>query len=248
MTSRQFSTRANSGTRALRGNAEAVSGAAAIVNLARRSIMPVPMTEKEAVDNGVAPSERFRYFKLVDAKSNFAPRSTDNPWYRLHNISLPNPEPPVYPHGDNVQAIARITLPLLKDAAATAEDLKIKRVLLNLIDRGKIIDGKPYPYSPSLAGAKNERGLLQDAINVVRNEMAICEWRPTDLKTVTKHHVDTMSAKGWLAVGAMEELTSNPGRFRKGRGLKVVWSLTPWPSAGGGTEPDGGQLVNSSVN
>ena len=34
------------------GNAEAISGAAAIVNLARRAIMPVPMTEEEAENSG----------------------------------------------------------------------------------------------------------------------------------------------------------------------------------------------------
>jgi RecA-family ATPase len=62
------------------GNAEAVSGAAAIVNLARRAIMPVPMAKDEAVENCVSPLQRFRYFKLVDAKSNFAPRATDSPW------------------------------------------------------------------------------------------------------------------------------------------------------------------------
>ena len=82
------------------GNAEAISGASATVNLARRAIMPVPMTEKEASNFGVLPSERFRYFKLVDAKSNLAPRSADSPWYRLHSVELPNPEPPVYPYGD----------------------------------------------------------------------------------------------------------------------------------------------------
>jgi AAA domain len=232
------------------GNAEAVSGSAAIVNLARRAIMPVPMTEKEALGLGVAPAERSRYFKLVDAKSNFAPRSTDCPWYRLNSVPLPNAEPPVYPNGDNVQAIARVTLPLQKDAAATADDLKIKRALLHLIDRGKIIDGKPYPYSPSLAGAKNERGLLRDAIDIVRSAMAVGDWRPADFETMTKHHIATMMKDGWLVGGAVEELTSKPGRFRKGRGLKVVWGLTPWPSVGNGTaasdgtKPDGGQLVN----
>jgi hypothetical protein len=41
------------------GNAEAVSGAAAIVNLARRAIMPVPMAKDEAVENGVSPLQRF---------------------------------------------------------------------------------------------------------------------------------------------------------------------------------------------
>jgi hypothetical protein len=117
--------------------------------------MPVPMAQDEAPKNGVPASERFRYLKLVDAKSNFAPRAADNPWYRLNSVCLPNAEPPVYPHGDNVQAIERVTLPLVMDAAARADDLKVKRALLDLIHRGKEIDEKHYPYSPSLAGAKN---------------------------------------------------------------------------------------------
>ena len=108
-------------------DAEAISGAAAIVNLARRAIMPVTDDGEEAKKFGVLPSERFRYFKLVDAKSNFAPRSADSPWYQLHSVELPNPEPPLYPFGDNVQAITRVHLPLLNNAAATADDQKIRR-------------------------------------------------------------------------------------------------------------------------
>jgi hypothetical protein len=50
------------------GEAEAISGAAAIGNLARRAIMPVTMTDAEAKAFGVLPSERRQYFKLVDAK------------------------------------------------------------------------------------------------------------------------------------------------------------------------------------
>jgi hypothetical protein len=232
------------------GNAEGVSGAAAIVNLARRAIMPVPMTEKEAVENGVAPSERFRYFKLVDAKSNFAPRSTVSPWYQLHSVELPNPEPPIYPHGDNVQAIARVTLPLLNNAAATADDLKDKRALLDLVARGKIIDEKSYPYSPVIAGKTNERGLLKDAMTAVYNEKmasrqlrpdngtSLGELRPADLETSTRYRIANLIKIGWLVVGDMKDLMSEPGRFRKGRGLRVAWARTPWPDAGaesGGT-------------
>jgi hypothetical protein len=145
------------------GNAESISGAAAIVNLARRAIMPVPITADDTKIIGVLPSEQFRYFKLVDAKSNLAPRSADSPLYELHSVELPNPEPPIYPHGDNVQAITRVTLPLMNNAAATADDQKVRRALLDLVGGGKIIDGQSYPYSPSIAGAKNERALLDDA-------------------------------------------------------------------------------------
>jgi hypothetical protein len=224
------------------GNAESISGAASIVNLARRAIMPVPMTEDEVNKTGVLPSERLSYFKLVDAKSNLAPRLADSAWYKLHSIELPNPEPPLYPHGDNVQAITRANLPLSNNVSAAGDDLKVRRALLNLVAGGKIIDGRPYPYSPSIAGAKNERAILDDAMAAVVNAMAPQQWSPADLEAVTKRTIEKMETEGWLVVGDMKELMSDPGRFRKGRGLKVDWARTPWPttsSAGGTAASDG---------
>ena len=50
-----------------------------------------------------------------------------------------------------------MNLPLLNSAAATADDQKIRDAILDLVDRGKMIDGQSYPYSPSLAGARNKR-------------------------------------------------------------------------------------------
>lgn len=50
--------------------ADAISGASAIKDLARRAIMPVTMTDAEAKAFGILPSQRRQYFKLVDAKSN----------------------------------------------------------------------------------------------------------------------------------------------------------------------------------
>ena len=92
--------------------AERIGGAAAIVNLARRAIMPVTMTDAEtkAYADSVLPSERFKYFKLADVKSNLAPLSAEAPWYELASVELPNAEPPTYPHGDRVQAVKRAHL------------------------------------------------------------------------------------------------------------------------------------------
>src|SRR5262249_41987456 len=59
---------------------------------------------------------------------------------------LPNPEPPIYQFGDSVQAVARVTLPLVNNASVTADDHKIWRAILDLVERGKIIDGQSYPY------------------------------------------------------------------------------------------------------
>jgi hypothetical protein len=236
------------------GSAESISGAAAIVNLARRAIMPVPMTDDEAAKNRVLPSERFQYFKLVDAKSNLAPRSADTPWYQLHSVELPNPEPPIYPFGDSVQAITRAILPCQNIAAVVLEEQKMRRAILDLVHRGMIIEGQSYPYSPSLAGAVNQRALLRDAMTAVVSATAPRDWEPFDLEIITKRTIEEMKSENWLITDDVEKL--KPGaasRYRRGRGLKVDWGKTPWPNgpAGGNasdndsTLDDGGQLVNT---
>jgi hypothetical protein len=62
----------------------------------------------------------------MDAKSNLVPRAADSPLYRLHSVVLPNPEPPLYPKGANVQAITRVVLPIQPSGAANADDMKIE--------------------------------------------------------------------------------------------------------------------------
>jgi AAA domain len=204
------------------GNVETISGAAAITNLARRAIMPAPLTDDDGKRFGILPSERPQYFKLVDAKSNLVPRAADSPLYRLHSVELPNPEPPLYPNGDNVQAITRVVLPIQPSGAASADDMKIEGAIFALVDRGKEIDGQAYPYSPSLAGKSNERELLPDAMVAVENATAPRQWRPDDLKAVITAAIDKMLADGRLVVEDMKDLTPKPGRFRRGRGLKAV--------------------------
>jgi hypothetical protein len=239
------------------GNADAISGASATVNLARRAIMPVTMTGEEAKNLGVLPSERSSYFKLVDAKSNLAPRSANSPWYRLHSVGLPNAEPPVYPYGDNMQAVMRVNLSAPSNAAATRDDDKIRDAILDLIERGKMINGQRYPYSPTRGGANNERALLDDAKAAVSGATAPRQWLADDLEAVTSDTIKKLISAGGLAVKDMRDLMKEPGRFRKGRGLTVV---RPDPAAAkanasddtaggitaGGvlTAPDGGgQLV-----
>jgi len=207
------------------GNAEAISGAAATVNLSRRAIMPVPMTEDDADKLKVLPSQRSRYFKVVDAKSNLAPRSDDSPWYKLHSVELPNPEPPIYQFGDSVQAVARVTLPLVNNASVTADDQKIRRAILDLVERGRIIDGQSYPYSPNVTGATNERALLDDAVVAVANATAPQQWPRGDLQVVVKREIERLKSDKWLVEG---EKIKGP-RFRRGSTLSVDWSRTPWP-------------------
>jgi hypothetical protein len=203
------------------GTADAISGAASIVNLARRAIMPVTVSAEEATTLGILPSERLRHFKLIDAKSNLAPRSTDVPIYRLHSVELPNAEPPTYPFGDNVQAVARVRLPLQASAAASMDDQKIRRAILDLVACGKVIDGKVYLYSPNTTGAKNVRSILDDAVAAARSATAPRQWAPGDLEAVVATTIKKLQEDGTLVSG---EITGT-GRFRRGQGLQVNPSL-----------------------
>ena len=150
--------------------AERIGGAAAIVNLARRAIMPVTMTDAEtkAYAGSVLPSERFKYFKLADVKSNLAPLSAEAPWYELASVELPNAEPPTYPHGDRVQVVKRARLTRQKAGSPLgSEQLAVRFELMKLIDRGVMIDGETVPYSPNSTGKNNQRAILDAAMAAV---------------------------------------------------------------------------------
>ncbi|MGY3578919.1 AAA family ATPase [Bradyrhizobium sp. USDA 4504] len=207
------------------GSADAISGAASIVNLARRAIMPVTPTEKEAVSLGILVSERLRYFRLVDAKSNLAPRVADAPFYHLHSVELPNPEPPTYPLGDSVQAVTRVHLP--PQATAPVDGEKIRQAILDLVRRGKQIDGQYWPYSPSAAGADNARSLLDDAVGAAASATAPHQWAPVDLAAVVKNMVKMLRKDGTLVSRDIEN-----GPFRRRQGLQV----NPLPAGQGGSD------------
>jgi hypothetical protein len=107
-----------------------------------------------------------------------------------------------------------------------------------------MIDGQSYPYSPSLAGAKNARALLDDAMAVIRNATAPRQWVPIDLEAVTKRTIDKMNEEGWLVEGEIEA-----GRFRKRLMLRVDWSRTPWTDAGSdGSAPLGDPAAHAEKN
>jgi hypothetical protein len=202
------------------GSAEAISGASAIKDLARCARMPVTMTTAEMGVFHVLPSERLQHFKLVDAKSNLALHS-DETWYKLESQELPNAGAP-YPHGDRVQAVVRVQLSVQPGGSPNADDMKIEAAILDLVDRGKEIDGQAYPYSPSLAGATNERAILQDAMTAVANSTAPRQWALVDLEAVTKNAIKKMKADGRLVVEDVKNLIPNPGRFRRASGLRAV--------------------------
>jgi hypothetical protein len=222
------------------GSADAISGASAIVNLARRAIMPVTMTEAEAKAFGVLPSERRQYFKLVDAKSNLAPLSGET-WYKLENQELPNAEPPTYPHGDRVQAVVRAKLTASKTSSGTGpEQLSIRFEILKLIDRGLTIDGETVPYSPNSTGKNKMRAILDEAMDAVKRVSAGREYAPSDLRAVAERELEALKHEGWAVVEKIKK-----GRFRRSQGLRPAWERTPWAKEREALREHGGPTVRT---
>jgi hypothetical protein len=215
--------------------ADAISGASAIKDLARRAIMPVTMTDDEAKAFGILPSERRQYFKLVDAKSNLAPLSGET-WYKLENQELLNAEPPTYPHGDRVQAVMRKNLtPSKTSSAGGPEQLSIRFEILKLIDRGLTINGEMVPYSPNSTGKNKMRAILDEAIAAVKRVSGDREYSQSDLRALAERELEALKHEGWAVVEAIKK-----GRFRRSQGLRPVWERTPWAKERGTLREHGG--------
>jgi hypothetical protein len=239
-------------------NQEAVSGAAAIVNLSRRTIATIPMTLTEANEVGVLPSERGRYFRVVATKTNMSPPSAHagTNWYELSEVSLNNGNH-IYKRGDKVQAVVRANLSTANKTPLTTSDKVIRRAILDVVHRGKVIGGETHQYSPKTTGAKNQRSVLDDAKAAVRQAVPHNQWAPGDLKAIVTRAVNRMLTDGWLIDEEIQQ-----GRFRRRRGLRVDWPRTHWPNKEGdgsagpahdqrvacSTAADNGVAVNWSMN
>jgi len=203
--------------------------------------MPATMTDSEAKLYHVLPSERLRYFKLADAKSNLAPLSADAPWYELANVELPNAEPPTYPNGDRVQAVKRASLTRQRGVCPVSpEQLTIKFKLMKLIDQGFAVEGERVPYSPNSTGKNNKRAILSDAEAAVQQVTPEREWLPADLRATVERELEALKQDGWVVV---EEIKS--GRFRRGHGLRPVWERTPWAKERENLRQHGGPTVRT---
>ena len=221
--------------------AERISGTAAIVNLARRALMPVTMTEPETKTYSVLPSERLKYFKLLDVKSNLAPLSTEAPWYELADVQLGNAEPPTYPNGDRVQAVKRARLTREKAGSPLGlEQLTIRFELMKLIDRGIMIDNEKVPYSPNSTGNNKMRAILTDAMAAVERETPDREWLSRDLRATVERELEAIKQDGWAVVEKIKT-----GRFRRGCGLRPVWERTPWKDERANLQEQGGPTVRT---
>jgi AAA domain/Bifunctional DNA primase/polymerase, N-terminal/Primase C terminal 2 (PriCT-2) len=197
-------------------NVDAIGGASAIVNQARVALMLARMSAEESKNfKGVLPSEVWRYFRIVDAKTNLAPPASSTQWYQLVSHELPNAAPPTYTKGDGVQVVDKLDPAKLSASplGSVADDIA-KRAIL------KAASSADPPFSPSGKGG-SERYIVRQVLGTVRHatDKHLAE---RDLLKHVEVLVEEMMALGWLYVADVKVA----GNKRKG--VMVNWAVTPW--------------------
>jgi hypothetical protein len=196
---------------------DAIGGASAIVNQARAALMLVRMTKEEAAKfKGILSTEVWRYFRILDAKTNLAPPSPDTQWYQLVSYELPNSAPPKYPHGDRIQVVAKLDAhQLTASPIASTLEQAAKRAILVMA-----ANASP-PLSPSAKGG-SDRYIVPRVLDTVRAATGL-NWSDRDLTKHVEVLISEMTAVGWLRV----ELVKTSGRNTR-KGFSVHWAHTPW--------------------
>lgn len=133
------------------GDAEGARGAKAVIDAARVSYTLTPMSKEEASEWGIGDALRRFFVRLDDAKRNMAPAERAR-WFRLVGVELGNGTP-LYPNGDQVQAIVTWEPPSIF-GEATGERLN---EILDVIQEGN--DG--VPFAPDRRGKTNNRWVGQ---------------------------------------------------------------------------------------
>jgi len=75
----------------------------------------------------------------------------------------------------------------------------VEKVILDVVDAGKIINGTREPYSPSTAGASNARALKGDAILAARRVLG-SQMPEKDIAAGVSAAVSELLAKGGLVI------------------------------------------------
>jgi hypothetical protein len=84
---------------------ESALGAASFINLARIALSIEPLDEKDAGKIGLPPWEAWSVFRVLGTKQNFSRPNSEDRWFRLVTINMPNADPPIYMNGDDVAVV-----------------------------------------------------------------------------------------------------------------------------------------------
>ena len=196
-------------------SSEAIGGAVAIVNLARRALMLVGMSQEEAKQLGVLPSQRWRIFGYCRPRLTSPRQAPDAEWYELRSVSYPMQNRPPTPAVTECRRL--LGQRSVGRQQAGFEMSAVEKAVLEVVDAGKLVDGIRVPYSPNKTGAANARGLTDDALAAIRKALGP-EMSPEDLSALLDQAVSELKAKGVLV-----DIEIKDGRFRRGRGLSVEW-------------------------
>lgn len=85
--------------------AESAMGAMSFVNLARVALNIDTLPEDKAWTVGLPTWEAKSVFRVIGTKANYTPVKSEDDWFRLISVEVPNAEPPTYPFGDNVGVV-----------------------------------------------------------------------------------------------------------------------------------------------
>ena len=124
-------------------------------------------------------------------------------------LTIPNPEPPVYPFGDNVQAVQRVNLVQAANGALTTRWCGRH---IGCIERGKMIDGDYYPYSPTWPVRRNHARFWTMPMAAVAAATAPRQWQGGHLKAVTEGTIRKMKSEGLIVE---EKRSTNRSQFRR---------------------------------
>lgn len=207
-------------------SADSIAGASAIVNHARIASTMAQMTEKEGEGFGLLPTEICQHYKIISAKMNLAkPSSADDVWFELASITLGNAEPPVYIHGDNVQAVRRAMLAPV-GLTLDAGKLLAYRFILDFANSttNGIGTGDPFSLHPKGGGAKS-RSLLGHVAQPLAHKFNP-NLSKKDAAAFAKRYIDDLMHREWLV--SVSPSKRSAGALRNNSCAVVNWDKTPW--------------------
>ena len=178
------------------------------------------------------PSEISQHYKIISAKMNLARKDAgDDVWFELVSITLGNAEPPIYMHGDSVQAVRRAVL-TPPGNRLTAQQLLAYKFILDFVDAtlNRVGTGDPFSLHPKGGGSKN-RSLLAHV-----TQPLACTVNPAhskrDAAVFAKRCIEDLIEREWL----VSLPTAKSGPQKSWSRAAVNWEETPW-AASKGTPP-----------
>jgi hypothetical protein len=186
------------------GNADMGRGGGSLKDAGRLTYTLTPMQKEEGDRYCLSEEERASLIRLDHGKVNLVRRDPNARWFQLIGVPLGN-WTETYPHGDEVQTVARWVPP---DVFAGAAD-SIWNQILDDLDKG-LENGQRY----SAAGAARDRAA----------------WRVVTRYLERTERQARAIIKGWLKTGLLiEDDYEDEADRKKRKGLRVNWTKRPGP-------------------